>query len=399
MEGAVHIPRAKDTAEKDDSTRGGGSDILSRAARHGRAVGVASRPAGYCMIESAELQNFRGFRKAELSGLRRINLVVGDNGAGKTALLEGLFLVASPSPEVALRVRAWRSFEIGIASPADLYNSIFHPLFRNRDLAKAISISTKGSAHSTRSVDIYYADNVPISVQLEPGPDSIQSSAYAPVTFVWTNERGEKKTVIPRIDGNRLDLGTGFPARYDSNFLAARAPLPTGQNAQWFSDMSKRAEEANFVREIKKQFPEIKSLNIEIEAGANALWASSTNGHVRMPLNLISEGMTKIVTIFLQIEYSKKTAVFIDEIENGIHFSRQEELWKQLYSFGTSNDTQVFASTHSLECLRAALPAMRKYPEGFSLIRVSHEKGESAANVISGKEAISVIQSGLEVRE
>jgi len=42
------------------------------------------------MIEAVELRNFRSFEKADLSDCTRINIVVGDNGSGKTALLEGL---------------------------------------------------------------------------------------------------------------------------------------------------------------------------------------------------------------------------------------------------------------------------------------------------------------------
>ena len=38
------------------------------------------------MIESLEVENFRCFNKLSLDGLGKVNVVVGDNGAGKTAL-------------------------------------------------------------------------------------------------------------------------------------------------------------------------------------------------------------------------------------------------------------------------------------------------------------------------
>jgi hypothetical protein len=90
-EGGVHIPLAQDTSEKDDSTAPRGSDILSDAARYGRALGVASRPAGYCMIESLEIENFRAFKKLSLARLKPLNIIVGTTGAAKRPFLRPSF--------------------------------------------------------------------------------------------------------------------------------------------------------------------------------------------------------------------------------------------------------------------------------------------------------------------
>ena len=48
------------------------------------------------MIAELKIKNFRGFDSLELQGLQRVNLIVGDNNAGKTSLLEALCLVADP---------------------------------------------------------------------------------------------------------------------------------------------------------------------------------------------------------------------------------------------------------------------------------------------------------------
>jgi recombinational DNA repair ATPase RecF len=47
----------------------------------------------YRMMRSLSIENFRSYRELHLSPLRRVNILVGDNGSGKTALLEALFLV------------------------------------------------------------------------------------------------------------------------------------------------------------------------------------------------------------------------------------------------------------------------------------------------------------------
>ena len=50
---------------------------------------LRERPAavGYQMIRSIDIKNFRCFQRLEIKDCARLNVVVGDNGAGKTALL------------------------------------------------------------------------------------------------------------------------------------------------------------------------------------------------------------------------------------------------------------------------------------------------------------------------
>ena len=52
--------------------------------------------------------------------------------------------------------------------------------------------------------------------------------------------------------------------------------------------------------------------------------------------------------------------VFIDEIENGIHHSVQCKVWKAIGKLARDLDIQVFATTHSLEMIRAAYEAFKE---------------------------------------
>src|ERR1017187_9209647 len=48
------------------------------------------------MIEELVLENFGGFRKLDLKGLKPVNLIGGHNNTGKTSLLEVIFLCCQP---------------------------------------------------------------------------------------------------------------------------------------------------------------------------------------------------------------------------------------------------------------------------------------------------------------
>ena len=43
------------------------------------------------MLRKFSVRNFRCLRKLEIEPLARVNLIVGENNVGKTALLEALF--------------------------------------------------------------------------------------------------------------------------------------------------------------------------------------------------------------------------------------------------------------------------------------------------------------------
>src|SRR3954447_22594432 len=64
--------------------------------------------SGHRMIHSIEISNFRCFRHLYTEKCPRFNIIVGDNGTGKTNLLEAIFFALGSSPEMAIRYRGQR---------------------------------------------------------------------------------------------------------------------------------------------------------------------------------------------------------------------------------------------------------------------------------------------------
>jgi len=47
------------------------------------------------MLRDLTIKNYRAFKDFSIDGLARVNLIVGDNNAGKTSFLEAVYLLAS----------------------------------------------------------------------------------------------------------------------------------------------------------------------------------------------------------------------------------------------------------------------------------------------------------------
>src|SRR5437870_615922 len=69
------------------------------------------RPVEYRMIEELNVENFRCFETLKLEKLRRINLIVGRNAVGKTALLEALRMGSGANPQIAVWLNQVRGIQ------------------------------------------------------------------------------------------------------------------------------------------------------------------------------------------------------------------------------------------------------------------------------------------------
>ena len=107
------------------------------------------------MIRTISIKNFRCFKSLEIKDCRRINIVVGDNGAGKTALLESIFFALASSPEIAMRLRQWRGLDAALSgSPRQIEEAIWGDLFHDLDDNEPISIRLGGSGAEARELKI-----------------------------------------------------------------------------------------------------------------------------------------------------------------------------------------------------------------------------------------------------
>ena len=57
--------------------------------------------------------------------------------------------------------------------------------------------------------------------------------------------------------------------------------------------------------------------------------------------------------ILASIADMKNGVLLVDEIENGFHYSSLSVLWKAIFKACQEYDVQLFATTHSFECIEA----------------------------------------------
>lgn len=97
------------------------------------------------MIRTIEVQNFRCYAALKIEKCAQLNVVVGDNGSGKTALFEGMFLALAASTEVAARLRQQRGIDGPLGGTARrIEEGLWGDFFHNYNWVQPIRIALSG---------------------------------------------------------------------------------------------------------------------------------------------------------------------------------------------------------------------------------------------------------------
>src|SRR5262249_57748030 len=111
------------------------------------------------------------------------------------------------------------------------------------------------------------------------------------------------------------------------------------------------------------------------------------------------EGMDRLLGIALALVNAKDGILLIDEIESGLHYSVQPDVWRLVFATVQRLNVQVFATTHSWDCIAAFQQAAEenKDEEGL-LIRLENKKGKIVATEFDERRLGIATREEIEVR-
>ena len=353
---------------------------------------------GFQMIRSIDIKNFRCYERLRVNACKRINVVVGDNGSGKTALLEAIFMALTSTTEVALRLRQQRGLDSAFqGTTPKIEEAIWSDYFYKGQIkGNRIEIELRGDGPEHRFLQLA-GINASSERPFEGWPDITSG----PIIFIWQNNNGEVFRTRPIITNGILSFSeTGEDNPFFFHFGALQITSSI-ENASRFSDLSKQNKHHEFVASFKKEYPFIEDMGIEVAAGAAAIFAKIKGSDRKIPLTSVSGSINRVVAILLSVASSdpKSAVLTIDEIENGVYYKHQETMWRQLLHLVREKEAQIFATTHSLECLKTLIAAAGDDTDDIALWRIERDKdGQPELLQFSGDELASAIELDFEVR-
>ena len=121
--------------------------------------------------------------------------------------------------------------------------------------------------------------------------------------------------------------------------------------------------------------------------------------HRPVPLRSLGDGALRLFGTALALANSRGGFLLIDEAENGIHYSLQRDFWNMVLRTAHENSVQVFATTHSSDCIEGFAQAARAFKEAEGmLVRLSRRDGVLRAVEYPEEELAIAAEQGIEVR-
>lgn len=356
----------------------------------GSALGVHSvHPtceADTGMIRSVKIAGYRGLRKFSMEGLRRINLLVGKNNTGKSSVLEALYLLSTSGSPATIWQLLMRRGEI--YTEPQLPGRSYQPetevrhLFYGHEIkiGSTLSVGTyNGSPNREITIQIGEVSSDPnfaLFSQLTPPADRglapqfgltikgnpTPTSQAIPLTPRGNLRQDVMQTVlnvsIGRHAGNPV---IGLPGDNATSRYVTAESLAISEVQAEYSEIALTPREEPVIRALRFIQSDIERLAISqgpFFPGAG--WPVRGGLKVKLkdtdepvPIGSLGEGIWRMLALAISLSKAQGGILLMDEIDTGLHFSVMEKMWRFVADAARELDIQIFATTHSLDCVRS----------------------------------------------
>jgi hypothetical protein len=318
--------------------------------------------------------------------------------------LEALFLHIGPNnPELPLRIHAFRGIEQVAVDAEEMWGW----LFSGKRTEETIELSSLSEGNGHRSLRIRLAEpetprllTPSNSNNVPPRIVGALTTAVGPRELVLEYQDANGQTGLSRI----LVTTKGVEVKHAplaplpvGVFLSSRARFP-GEDAVRFSNLERVGRQDEVLNALRLLEPHLRRLAVLVTGGVPMI-----NGDIGIkelvPLPLMGEGLVRLLSTLLAIANAPHGTVLVDEIENGLHHSIMVNVWKEIADAARRSETQIFATTHSWECIWAAHEAFTASGTyDFRLHRLDRVNGEIRAVTYDQEMLATAIATDLEVR-
>lgn len=313
-------------------------------------------------IKDISIQSFKGIKDLKLEDLKSINILVGDNNSKKTTVLEAIELFERPYDFISHIKIVSRKYNIKNIR----YNKI-KEMFYNYDLENEININLNMKEKlNTLSIkgkeeQLVYMDG--------DNKDKINDFDRTILRYEFNNESKEfimndnqESFIRSKKQVKLLNIGYMMPIDTYINDSSIEA----------IDKVIQKGEKQRLIDILKIFDKNIVDLNFTLDREIYI----TTNDKISMNISSFGDGFKKVIILISKIIESENGILLVDEIETGIHKDIINNIFKEIINNSQLYNTQVIATTHSLEVIGALLNKFNNNLDDIAVYRLEEFKGQ-----------------------
>ena len=361
------------------------------------------------MLRDLKLEKYRGFDDYELVDLSRVNLLVGRNNCGKTSILEALhFLVLRGDPFVLTR-SANRRGEVGDGGSRSRHGgpNISH-FFFGHHFGHGAGFRLSGKGHGHVSTRVRAADVTDESRLLDDETDQfpplmlqIESSILGNMPGIPVTENGSLlNSRLLRFRNPWLETALLPPVQFVTPDSLDVEPMREVWDRVLTEGRESEAIEAmTLLEEELESIHFLTSDNSRARTGRAGVLLGFRGAGRRVPLGSYGDGMRRLLALSLALIQAANGVLLIDEIDAGLHWTVMEDMWRLVIDTARKSSLQVFATTHSADCIRGLASLVESHADLAGDISIQKIERSLSRAVRLDAEGIRVaVEQNIEVR-
>ncbi len=356
------------------------------------------------MLSVLQIEGFRAFSQYNVEDLGRVNLFVGRNNSGKTTILEAAEILLAPDSAAAVLGSAIRRGEMHVPRNQDRpsqYADVSHLIHGHVcEAGERFKISGIESGSPLWLVcEVYTAESYPEASRALFGEELTESWLALYINHSRSNEEPvalplASSGAVP-LDAIRRQKPKSSSEERPVSFLRTET-LDTERLREYWNAIALTDEESNVTDSLRILEPRVERIAflatrpVRYSPSSEGIYLRLSGVENRMPLGTLGDGVRHLLTLSLAVTRCRRGFVMIDEIDTGLHHSVMSDMWRLLIQTAERLDVQVFATTHSLDCVRSLAWLAATQPDLCKGVRLHRVDSERSKTIVYAPEEISI---------
>jgi AAA15 family ATPase/GTPase len=365
------------------------------------------------MIDSLEIKNYRNLDGLKVKLFGKINLIAGKNNTGKTNFLHALELLVSDFDLEALKKqlekkrefddRKYRNDEDSEVKNIFIFRNLY-PYQANIDFTNPLIFKSKSKTISAKIIKIKRIEDEN-SIRYITGESLLFDEEINSENGLEISKNNERLKLLPfsRKIFRSVYVGSSLKEQFSSTnyqFIETDS-IEKDLNSNLWDRIALSNKEEYLIDALKIIDTSIERLTFVGDNVRERYAIVKKAGSDRVyPLKSMGDGINRILTIILALLNVENGYLFIDEFENGLHYTVQEDLWKIIFHLANQLNIQIFATTHSNDCINAFQKVLNAHQNNVTgqYIRLENKNNEIREVSYSDDEIKYASENNIEVR-